>query len=190
MNVWLSYLALPTAALRDQPPPPSTSARSKKKHPRVSSRQKKTQPAVSDCGCPTRGSTYADPKSTTATQARRPTSRVKTYSDSEMGEEETPKIELGDVMILEQTTEESPTKSSPKRSSRNVNRRPSSLDMNDLGKYLNVRELRKSPSGVRINSLERIQFSRKVNESSTRLRFLQHFYSEMKSFIDSTFQEN
>lgn len=43
---------------------------------------------------------------------------------------------------------------------------------------------------MRVNSLERISFSRKVHESSTRLQSLQNSYSEMKSFIDTTFQEN
>ncbi len=96
------------------------------------------------------------------------------------------------LVIIEQPTEESPRKSPTKRSpsSRNVLKKPSSLELNDLGKFLKVKEVSKSERRMRINSLERISFSRKVNESGTRLRSLQNSYSEMKSFIDSTHQEN
>lgn len=43
---------------------------------------------------------------------------------------------------------------------------------------------------IEANSLERVEFSKKVHESSSNVRELQQSYSDMKSFISTTFRNN
>lgn len=113
---------------------------------------------------------------------------------------------IRNIIIIEQPTEESlrlsPTRRSP--SSRNIERRPSSLDINELGKFLKISQTqfrsltpsiakrmdKENKKKVEANSLERIEFNKKVHESSSNVRDLQQSYTDMKSYINTTIRDN